>query len=86
VLLPLLQSGSRQDLLLMLVLYVQVQGLVELLLDAYGFLCFGELCCICCQVHVKMEPLGARLATLHAAKDNQAGSLVGFMCEAQVAT
>jgi hypothetical protein len=48
VLLPLLQGGSRQDLLLVLVLHMQVQGFIELLLNAYGFLCFGKLCCICC--------------------------------------
>lgn len=66
LLLPLLQCRCCQQLLLVLVLDVQVQGLVVLLLHPDGLLCLCQLSCICCYVDVEVEPLGARLAALQA--------------------
>jgi hypothetical protein len=43
-----LQCCRRHHLLLVLLLYVQVDGFVVLLLDADGLLSLLQLSCICC--------------------------------------
>jgi hypothetical protein len=44
---------------------MQVQRFVVLLLQPYGLFCLLQLCCVCCQVDVDMQPLDTSFTTLN---------------------